>query len=318
MQIYLQRFIKNIVFNVKTQPKKIKMLFQDRIAVIINPISGIKDWKKIKRKIEAYLNRHNFKSDFLLTESAGHAYDLAKACIQDDYMMLIVVGGDGTINEVASALVGSSVVLAIIPNGSGNGLARHYNIPMQISKSLKVLTSGKVKKMDVGEVNGRYFFCTCGAGFDAKIGKRFEQGENRGFLKYLLLTIDEFKKYKPKKFSLLVDGKTYSPKAFILTIANANQFGNNTKIAPQANTFDGYLDLCVLKPFPWHKSLQIGFRLISGTIHKSKYYRTKKVKEITFVRDKKYSFHVDGEPLKLKYPIAIKLSPKTLHILVPR
>jgi diacylglycerol kinase family enzyme len=169
----------------------------------------------------------------------------------------------------------------------------------------------------VGKVNNRFFFCTCGTGFDARVGKIFYKLGGRGFMNYLRTVIREFISYKPKKYKIHIDGKKYKQKAFLVTIANAGQYGNNAYIAPEAKIDDGLLDICILRPFPRFKSVILGLRLFNRTIDKSRYLDVFRGREIIIRRKKKIQMHLDGEPVKMKHHVYVSIVPESLKVIVP-
>ncbi len=287
--------------------KKVSIIF------IINPIAGNRKDPDIVSVISKNLES-NWDAEFLCTKYPGHASELVRENLSKGITYFIAVGGDGTVNEVASELVGQKAVLGIIPCGSGNGLSRSLGIPLSVGEAVGCINQNNLKKIDVGLVNNRYFFCTCGLGFDAQIGKKFAKQNTRGFLTYIKTTLREYRQYNPKKYKIIVDDKKIKRKAFLITVANAGQYGNNAYIAPQANMYDGYLDLCILKPFPVHKSVLLGVRLFLRKIDRSKYYETTKGMKIEIFK-KKAPFHVDGEPLKMKGSLKIQVKHKALNVL---
>lgn len=290
---------------------------KQKIAFILNPKSGRKRNKNIQLLIEENIDTKSFDAIFLYTEYAGHATELVRENINKGIVIFVAVGGDGTVNEVASALVQTSAILGIIPRGSGNGLARSLMIPMNTIKAIQCLNSKNVKTIDSGSINDRYFFCTCGSGFDAKIGHKFAQSEKRGFFTYVKTTIREFRKFQPKKFKLNIDGEKIKKKAFLITIANAGQYGNNAYISPKSKLDDGKFDVCIFKPFPVLKAPLLGYRLFARTMDRSKYIETIEAEKIVFRKKKKYKFHIDGEPLSFQGPVKIEMIPKSLNVIVP-
>ena len=288
----------------------------EKIAFIINPVSGRKTHGNIENIIINTLDEL-YEPYFFYTERGGHASELAQQCLEQGINVIAAVGGDGTVNEIAKTLIGTSATLAIIPKGSGNGLARHLKIPMSLKGSLRVLNNGKIQRIDVGKVNGHYFFCTCGVGFDAQISKRFATSKKRGFVSYVYWVLKELSTYKSKKYKVRVDGKTITTKAFILSFANANQFGNNFKIAPFADISDGYLDICIFKPFPGYALTSTIARVYLGKIGKSPYYKLIRAQEAELLKEKKYQMHIDGEPIQMKSPIKVNLHKKSLNVVVP-
>ncbi len=229
---------------------------------------------------------------------------------------IVAVGGDGTVNEVASVLNGTKCALGIIPNGSGNGLARYLGIPVTHQSAVQLLNNSKIRKIDSGKINHKFFFCTCGVGFDAHVGKVFDKLEHRGFINYLKTVFKEFYTYRSKKYKFEIDDKKYNERAFLITFANAGQYGSNAYISPGARIDDGLLDICIFKPFPKIKSLFLGLRLFNRTIDKSKYMQVLRGKKIVIKRKKKTVVHIDGDPVKMKRNLKIELLSKTLKVIV--
>lgn len=292
---------------------------KEKIAFIINPQSGRKNRNVSVESINRFLDTKRFSPKFYKTKYPGHANTLAYQAASEGCKIVVAVGGDGTINEVASALILLKLPLGIVPSGSGNGLARHLKIPLSISKALQIINQGKIIHIDAGKVNESWFFCTSGIGFDAKIGYKFSKLNERGFLGYLKAIIREFSKYKIKKYSFTIDGRKYKRKAFVITVANASQYGNNAFIAPDASTTDGLLDVCIVKSFPRWKVIFLALRLMNRSINQSEYYEYIRGKTISFKKPKKkYILHYDGEPIKFKKgKIQIDVVPKLLQVIVP-
>ena len=288
------------------------------ISFIINPVSGRKNPDKVLQTIKKHIDRSIYQPQFLVTSYAGHAYYLAKQEVTSGTQLIIVVGGDGTVNEVASALMGSKTCMAIIPTGSGNGLARHLGIPVSIKKSVRLLGAGKIVAIDAAKAGDRYFFCTCGTGFDALISKKFDKANRRGFIGYAKLVVATFRSYKPRKYKFIADGNLKTIRAFAVTFANANQYGNNFKVAPQASICDRLFDIAILKPFPPRKAFGIARRMINGSLHKGPYFECIKASKIEFIRNKKNLFHLDGDPVKFNEMIRIRVLKKQVLIMVPR
>lgn len=287
-----------------------------KIVFIINPIAGKRKHKNIEGVVLQLLSKR-WDPIVIETEYAGHAGEIVSKYISKEIKYFVAVGGDGTVNEVASVVFKHKAALGIIPCGSGNGLARTLNIPLKLEKAIECINERKIRKIDAGTINNHNFFCTCGVGFDAKIGAKFAKQTTRGFSTYLKTTIKEFYKYKAKKYKIKIDGEKINRQAFLISIANAGQYGNNAYIAPKAKIDDGVLEICVLKPFPLYQSLGIGMRLFARNMNKSKYLETIKGKKILFREKKKYSFHIDGDPIKLMGPVKINIVPKSLKIITP-
>lgn len=289
----------------------------DKRVFIINPIAGTRQKQVIHDAILEQFPEEQF--EICYTEYRGHAFDIALKKIEEGYTHIVAVGGDGTVNEVASALVGSSAVLGIIPAGSGNGLARHLKLPVNITDALAVIRNHKMKTIDVGRVNGRYFFCTCGTGFDASVGKKFAHDSRRGMLSYVRATIHQYITYSPKSYILKVEDKKIKLKAFLVTFANSGQYGNNAYIAPNAQIDDGMLDLCILRPFPKTSTLELGLRLFFKNIDQSPYLEVMRMKKATLKRKgkQKITLHLDGEPVTLKRKLKVKVIPGALNVMIP-
>ncbi|QQS52120.1 MAG: diacylglycerol kinase family lipid kinase [Bacteroidota bacterium] len=292
------------------------MAAKTKIVFIINPIAGTRKAPHLE-DLAIRLLDDKWKPQFIRTDYAGHATQIVKNKLKKGAKFFIAVGGDGTVNEVASALVGSKANMGIVPCGSGNGLARSLKIPLKTDKALQCISQGFTRQIDAGQINGNYFFCTCGVGFDAKIGKKFSKTKTRGFHNYIKTTLREYLTYQPKKYTLKVDGEKIRTRAFLITIANAGQYGNNAYIAPNALIDDGKLEVCILKPFPHRHSFGLGMKLFTRNMDKSKYLDIQSCKSLVFCKKKMFNFHIDGDPIKLVGPIRIEVIPKSLNVITP-
>jgi diacylglycerol kinase family enzyme len=188
---------------------------------------------------------------------------------------------------------------------------------MKLKEAVELQNSGKITSIDYGLINDNPFFCTCGVGFDAHIGNKFAQSTKRGFFTYVKETFGAFFNYKPKKYNIKIDGEKIKTRAFLVTVANAGQYGNEAYIAPQADIRDGMLDLCILSPFPKHKAFHIGIRLFNRTMHQCKYIWVGKGQSITIQRKKKGEVHLDGEPAVMGKKLKISIIGKGLKVLTP-
>ena len=293
------------------------MFSNSKVVFIVNPIAGTKP----KQMIASAIAKH-FPADsceIIFTEYGGHAHEIAMQKVEEGYGNIIAVGGDGTVNEVASALVNTTCKLGIIPVGSGNGLARHLHIPVQLHASLEVIKNHKTQLIDAGRVNNRYFFCTCGTGFDASVGKKFAGDSRRGMVSYVRATIHQYIVYSPKKYVLKTGNHKVKLEAFLVTFANSGQYGNNAYIAPNAKIDDGLLDLCILRPFPKTSTLELGLRLFFKNIDQSPYLELLRVKKATLKRKgkRRITIHLDGEPMKTRATLKVKVIPEALQVMVP-
>jgi diacylglycerol kinase (ATP) len=212
------------------------------------------------------------------------------------YTDAVAVGGDGTINSVAKNLVGTSIILGIIPQGSGNGLARTLGISMDIKTSIEDVIKGKNTKIDHGTVNGIPFFCTSGIGFDAHIGNLFAQSKKRGLQSYVKITLREILRYKCKNYVIKLNGEELKRKAYLITIANAGQYGNDFYIAPKAKLTDGKFHVVVLHPFNFFSAFGIFIKVLRGKTNESRHIETFTTNKLTIEREGKDAIHFDGEP----------------------
>ena len=287
-----------------------------RIVFFINPNSGNRKKNNCIDLIKEYFVSENLDAEIFFTRFPGDAHQQVKERLNQKIKYFVAVGGDGTINEVASAIVNTDAVLGIIPFGSGNGLARHLKIPMNTKKALQIILRGNVIKMDYGQVNNRLFFCTTGIGFDAHIGHVFANTDGRGFINYIKATVSEFIKYKPKRYEIKLNQKTIFRDAFLITIANASQYGNNAHIAPKALVNDGQAEVTIMHPFPLINAPFLGSRLFLKNIHKSKFVETFRCNELIIRTKNPDVMHFDGEPGEIVEELKIKIVPNGLNVFV--
>ncbi|WP_186461780.1 diacylglycerol/lipid kinase family protein [Mucilaginibacter pallidiroseus] len=283
---------------------------------IVNPVSGGKKKDGVPELIKEYLDTDVFEYDTEYTTGVLHARHLAGAAV-DEYDVVVAVGGDGTINEIASAIAGTNVVLGIIPSGSGNGLSRFLNIPMDIKGAFNTLNNARSITIDAAKLNGQWFFNMAGMGFDAHISHVFAHGsDKRGFMNYLKSTLNEISTYKPQQYKIDIDGVTVTSEAFMLSIANSSQYGNNAHISPKASVQDGLLDVCIIKPFPLWRFPEMGVRMFTKTADGSEYVDIIKGKDIKITRHTEGPIHLDGEPQVAGTQIDINVMPASLNVIV--
>ncbi|WP_423147561.1 diacylglycerol/lipid kinase family protein [Rubrolithibacter danxiaensis] len=292
------------------------MLEKKRIQFIINPISGGKGKNNIPQLVKLYLNKDKFNYHFSFTEHVGHAQKLASETLHAGTDIVVAVGGDGTINEVASAVAGTGKVMGIIPCGSGNGLARSLKIPLKKEHAIKKLNNLHTTYIDSATFNSRNFFNMAGIGFDAHISSVFSRERTRGFKGYIKTTLTEIAHYKSQHYLIEIDGKKIEREAFMLSIANSSQFGNNAHISPKASLFDGLVDVCIIKPFPLYKFPLMGWHMFSKTAHHSRYVEIIKGRKLHIVREKADAVHLDGEPVQMGKEIDVEVIPHSVGILI--
>jgi YegS/Rv2252/BmrU family lipid kinase len=249
------------------------------------------------------------------SDGVAHARVIASEAI-GKFDIVVAVGGDGTVNEVASAIVDTDTSLGIVPFGSGNGLSRFLGIPMNTRDAIKNLASGRTEIIDSARINGQPFFNMAGMGFDAHISEIFSHGKKRGFISYIKSSIKEVVGYQPQNYHLDIDGKKYDYKAFMLSIANSSQYGNNVHISPKASLQDGLLDVCVIKPFPLWRFPEMSMRMLIKATESSKYVEIIRGKQILIKREHTGPIHLDGEPQVAGTGIDITILPKSLKVIV--
>ena len=289
-----------------------------QITFIMNPKSGILDKQQIRKWVERKLNRDVFEPTFFQTEYAGHASEIAAHAAGKNTSAVVAIGGDGTINEIARSLVHTQTALGIIPCGSGNGLARHLQIPLDPRKAIDIINGQVIEDIDYGLINDTPFFCTCGVGFDALVSLQFSRAGKRGPLTYLEKTLSESLKYHPETYELEMDGSTSRYKAFLIACGNASQYGNNAYITPQATLDDGLLDVTILEPFTILDVPALAYQLFHKTINQNSRIKTFRCQKLKIHRNKPGVVHFDGDPVIMGADIEVKIVKKELRVIVPK
>lgn len=287
-----------------------------KAVFIINLISGTSDKAAIPGLIDQYLDKTQFEYEIAVTQYAGHASEIAAKAKDDGVDVVVAIGGDGTVNEVARAIVHSSTALGIIPCGSGNGLARHLLLPLNVRKAIEVINRCEIRQLDYGIINDYPFFCTCGMGFDAFVSMKFAEAGKRGPITYVENVLREGLKYKPETYTIEDDNGTLQYKAFLISCANASQYGNNAYIAPQASMSDGLMDVIIMEPFDVFEAPQISIEMFSKTLDKNSKIKTFRTRHLHIHRDKPGVIHYDGDPVMTGADIDIELKPKGINIIV--
>jgi YegS/Rv2252/BmrU family lipid kinase len=286
---------------------------ESKIAFVINPNAGVK--KKIN--IQDFITEHFPKDipfDCIIWNDKDDFESIKQQLLKNNYSIVVACGGDGTVNQVASVVVNTHMALGILPLGSGNGLARSNKIPMDLKQALAVIAKGSVRKMDSAMINGIPYFCTAGVGFDALIANCFATSTKRGFATYINTTIKEFFNYKPNHYTITVDGVKTNVDAFLITIANAGQWGNDVYIAPGAKLDDGLLRVSILKPFSKRSIPAIGLKLFLKKIDTAKNFMALVGKKIEIEFDNELPVHFDGEPILVKDKLNIEVVPLSLNV----
>ena len=288
-----------------------------KILAVINPISGTSNKEFMPETIARCIDPDKFDVVVRFTQHASHATLLTEEAIKEGFYGVIAVGGDGTINEVAAALRDSSTALGIITCGSGNGLARHLGIPMNVEKALEIINLDNIESLDYCTANDRPFFCTCGVGFDAHVSQKFAEAKKRGPLSYIQKTLVEYLKYRCKTYSIEMNDRVVTEKAFVIACGNASQYGNNAFITPRASMHDGLIDVTVIHPFTPLDTAVLGVLLFTRHIDQDTNINTFRTSELTIHRPKPDVMHIDGEPIMMDADIHIKFHKAGIKIFLP-
>ncbi|WP_317899024.1 diacylglycerol/lipid kinase family protein [Aurantibacillus circumpalustris] len=266
-----------------------------KILFIVNPNAG----KRISEKIIDAIKKNVPKEInyvVVIWKDKDHFEEITELLKTQGFTDAIAVGGDGTVNHVAKTILNTGITLGIVPIGSGNGLARSLGLSMKIDEVVRQIAQGKTTTIDSGSVNGIPFFCTSGIGFDAHIGNLFASLEKRGLQGYVKITFRELFKYRAKNYTIEFNGQTIQRKAFLITVANAGQYGNDFYIAPQANIEDGLFHIAILKPFNFFQVFGLMIKILSNKAHLSKHVETYSTNTVKITRDQKDTIHFDGDP----------------------
>ncbi len=288
-----------------------------RLLAIINPISGTKGKENIPDLLNEIVDTGKYQVEILFTQYAGHGAELARQAVADGVDVVVAVGGDGTCNEIARELINTPAVLAIIPVGSGNGLARHLGISMEVRKALALINNGVVADLDYCTANDRPFFCTCGVGFDALVSLKFAQGKTRGKLSYVSKTLSEYLKYQPETYRIEMPDNTVTEKAFVIACGNASQYGNNAYIAPHASMQDGKIDVTVIQPFTPIDTAALAILLFTKHIDQDSHVRNFTTESLVIHRELPGAMHLDGEPIEMEARIEVRCFKGGLRAIVP-
>ena len=293
---------------------------KEKILFIVNPISGHHDKSKFPSIVEKLIDKNKYDYTITLTEYGGHAAELTKKAIEDQFDIIVAVGGDGTINEVATNMLGVRQTFAIVPYGSGNGLSRHLHLPLKPEKVItEVINKGVKSKIDTAAMNRVPYISIAGVGFDAIIADFFAKDPERGIKTYVKLVTKEYMHFKPEKYHLILDDKEeIDCEPLFISFANSNQFGSNAVVSPSASLNDGLLDVCIFKK---PNMLQVPFiaeRLLTSKIDRTKIVDIHKAKKIKVLREKEEIANIDGEAVMMPKDIVVEINPLSLNILLPQ
>lgn len=290
---------------------------KEKICLIINPISGTESKKNIPERVVNAFDQRQYDIIIRITGYPEHATEIATEAAKENYKYVIVAGGDGTVNEVAKALVHTNTTLGIIPSGSGNGLARELGIPLDTEKAIGIIVEAHTRTIDYGIANGHIFFCTCGFGFDAFVSDRFADSKKRGPLGYVRNILESVVDFRSEEYEITSDTETITERAFILTCANASQYGNDAHIAPGASLDDGMLNVSILKPLNALEIPQTTLQLFTNNIDKNSKMTSLVTRTLEIKRPQAGVMHVDGEPVNTGNTISVETIHKGLKVLTP-
>lgn len=294
-----------------------------RVAIVINPISGGGGRLDVARNraelAAAVTARRGVDAQIFITERPGHAREIAAAALTQGASLVIAWGGDGTVNEVGSALAFRDATLGVIPSGSGNGLARELRIPQDPERAIDVALAGRESRIDAGELDGRLFFNVAGIGLDARVAHQFAADGlvHRGLRRYLTITTREVFTYEPDYHTIVTDGQTVRVRALLIAIANGRQYGNGALIAPQARLDDGQLDVVVVAARSVFAILMQVPRVFSGQIAKVPGVTMTPAVDIQVTAGRPLLYHVDGEPFVGGSAVRARPWPAALRVAIP-
>ena len=286
-----------------------------KILFIVNPISGGKSKKNVIRLLEDFASSCGEEVKIRQTQGPGDATRWARECDAD---VVVAVGGDGTVSEVAQGIAGRGKTLGILPCGSGDGLALHLGISRNPAKALKTLLEGREETIDYGLVDGRPFFCTTGVGLDAEVAWQFAASGKRGLWTYISLAWKIWQNFSPETYTIEVDGETFTAPAVFVTVGNANQWGNQARITSLASVQDGLLDVCVVAPFHTLEIPVLAAKLLDGRAHTSSRARMLRGRRIVIRREHEGPAHYDGDPCRKGTEIIVEAVPAALKVMVPK
>lgn len=288
---------------------------KQKIRFIINPISGKKHKDHLPQQIEEHLDHSRFDYEIFISNYAGHASILAQDAINQHVDILAVAGGDGSINEVGTTLIGTDMALAVIPCGSGNGLSRCMNLPLDPIKALQVINKNYRRKIDTVTVNDKSFISISGTGYDAKVAEDYSKDIRRGFETYFRYIIRNYITMEEQPYTIVMPDETLDVKAFFISFANSNQMGYDFPISPHASLWDGKVDLCIVqKPNPFELPIMGGF-LIDGMMDKAPKVKIIQTSEATIIRPKADVINLDGESVMMEKDLHLKVNPLSLNII---
>lgn len=289
----------------------------EKVFFIINKYSGKGFQSAIEGQIIDTCNAHHIEATLEYTRYRGHATELANEALERGFRRIFARGGDGTVNEVARALVHSPAALGILPAGSGNGLARHLRVPLNLHGSLHQLDRYAILEMDTLLINGSLSVNVSGFGFDAHVAHEFGKNGQRGLTGYARLVLGDFMSYDEFEVDATLDGVPTRQRAFMVAIANASQFGHNALVAPDASVSDGVMDVCFIRKIPFGEAVPFIARMFRGNIRRSRFVTLMKARRFSATLGSPQPLHLDGEPSAPATRFDAQIQPGSLRVIVP-
>lgn len=292
-----------------------------KVRFIFNPRSGRpRRNAPILPLLRSFIAARALDADLVCTEGPGHATEIARDAVSAGCLRIVAVGGDGTVNEVAQALIHTPAVLGLVPCGSGNGLALHLGLPRGLAGALDLAAgaSGRTAELDTGTANGLPFVNAMGLGLDADVAFRFNRLTRRGLPAYARTALSAFLNRKTERCFVSLGNRREEVDILLIAVGNSDQYGNNAKIAPNARVDDGVLDLVIVRPVDLVAAVFLGARMFLGSIDKSS--RVRRLRGARFLIERPVAglIHTDGETHSAGAVIEVAVRPRSLRVIVPR
>ena len=290
-----------------------------RLVLLMNPISGVSDKAGLREMLRENLEQMQVDHEFLTTDPSGAYTELRQKIRDDGIRRVAIIGGDGTVSHVVNALRDLPVEFAVIPAGSGNGLARAANIPTDPLRALELAVQGNAAPTDAFTINGRFSCMLSGIGFDAQVAHDFAKMKKRGLWTYVRISVANFFDAVEYPFTLRFKGKEISTDAFFIAVANGNQFGNNFTIAPRASLHDGLLDIIVVQKMSKLQVLMsVFYQMKYGEVQKEKFRKERilyyQLSELEILNPRLAPVHVDGDPAGTAAVLSVKAIPQAFML----
>lgn len=289
-----------------------------KFIFVLNPTSGThRNPEKIRAFIENSFQDSEHDYSIRNTEYVGHATEIAKEEAEKASDVIVAIGGDGTVNEVAKGILFTKTALAIVPAGSGNGFARHFKIPLNQEKAIKELIHYKIKKIDTGVINGHHFNGVCGMGYDASVSQKFSEQNSRGLKTYIKVMLKEYFNFKPELYKLTFNNNRIERRCYTLSVANAPEYGNGAIISPDSVVDDGLLEICAMRPLGVFASISVAFHMMNGSLNRCKHIEYFKTDKVIIERSMDNTIHVDGTALQTDLNVSIEVVKQSLNVWIP-